>query len=85
MSPRIPPSWKGYESICDSHEHTEDGHITEDQLIRTKMVEKRFKKLEGIAKELDQTLMIGPDKADILLDWLGIYLRSNKGSYRIIT
>lgn len=67
VSPRIPPSWEGYESICDSHEHTEDGHITEDPLIRTKMVEKRFKKLEGIAKELDETLMIGPDKSDILL------------------
>ena len=67
ISPRIPPSWEGYESICDSHEHTEDGHITEDPLIRIKMVEKRFKKFEGIVKELGQPLRTGPDKADILL------------------
>ncbi len=67
VSLRIPPSWQGYESICDSHEHTEDGHITEDPLIRNKMVEKRFKKLEGIAQELDKPLMIGPDNADMLI------------------
>ena len=74
VSPRIPPSWQGYESICDSHEHTEDGHITEDPLIRNKMVEKRFKKLEGIAKELDHPLMIGPDNADMLfIGWGSTY------------
>jgi 2-oxoglutarate ferredoxin oxidoreductase subunit alpha len=67
VSPRIPPSWEGYESICDSHEHTEDGHITEDPLIRIKMVEKRFKKMESIVHELGQPLRTGPDKADILL------------------
>ena len=74
VSPRIPPSWQGYESICDSHEHTEDGHITEDPLIRTKMVEKRFKKLESIAQELDHPLMIGPDTADMLfIGWGSTY------------
>ena len=67
VSPRLPFSWHGYESICDSHEHSEDGHTTEDPIIRTKMVEKRSRKLEGVIKEQDQPLMIGPENAELLL------------------
>jgi len=70
VSPRIPPSWEGYEAICDSHEHSEDGHITEDPVIRTKMVEKRFQKLKFIAEELDQPQMIGPENAEfVIVGW----------------
>jgi 2-oxoglutarate ferredoxin oxidoreductase subunit alpha len=67
VSPRIPPSWEGYETICDSHEHFEDGHITEDPLIRTKMVVKRSKKLELVADEHIQPVIIGPDNPEILI------------------
>jgi 2-oxoglutarate ferredoxin oxidoreductase subunit alpha len=67
VSPRIPPSWEGYETICDSHEHFEDGHITEDPLIRTKMVEKRSKKLELVADEQIQPVIIGPDNPEIVI------------------
>ena len=67
VSPRIPPSWEGYETICDSHEHFEDGHITEDPTIRNKMVEKRSKKLELVADEQIQPVMIGPENPEILI------------------
>ena len=74
VSPRIPPSWEEMETIADSHEHGEDGHITEDALIRSKMVEKRFKKLEEISQEMSPPLSIGSDKADLLvIGWGSIY------------
>lgn len=67
VSPYIPPSWKGIETIADSHEHQEDGHITEEALLRSKMVEKRFKKAEGIVKEISPPLVTGSDGADLLV------------------
>lgn len=67
ISPRIPPGWRGMETICDSHEHREDGHITEDALMRKKMVEKRFKKEEGIIRECSPPFSAGRDKCDLLI------------------
>jgi 2-oxoglutarate ferredoxin oxidoreductase subunit alpha len=74
VSPRIPPSWEGVEAIADSHEHQEDGHITEDAHLRSKMVEKRFKKMEGIIKEGSPPLTTGSDVADVLvIGWGSTY------------
>jgi 2-oxoglutarate ferredoxin oxidoreductase subunit alpha len=81
ISPRIPPAWRGKETICDSHEHSEDGHITEDALIRKKMVEKRFKKEEGIIKEISLPLRAGSEKSDILIIGWG----SNYGLLKEVT
>jgi len=67
VSPRIPPSWHGMETIGDSHEHGEDGHITEDPFIRSAMVEKRFRKLGPLAKELSPPFSLGADDADLLI------------------
>ena len=67
VSPCIPPSWEGVETIADSHEHQEDGHITENAHLRSKMVEKRFKKMEGIVKEVSPPLVTGSDGADLLV------------------
>lgn len=51
ISPRAVPGW-GQETVsADSHEHSEDGHITEDEAIRTAMVNKRLRKLAGMAAE----------------------------------
>ena len=44
ISPRAVPSWISDVLYADSDEHTEDGHITEDGIIRTAMVDKRFSK-----------------------------------------
>jgi 2-oxoglutarate ferredoxin oxidoreductase subunit alpha len=52
LSPRgIPGYEEGLVSV-DSDEHDEEGHITEDLDLRTKMVNKRLKKLELIKKEI---------------------------------
>jgi 2-oxoglutarate ferredoxin oxidoreductase subunit alpha len=52
ISPRgIPGFGKGL--VCvDSDEHDAEGHITEDLQLRTKMVNKRLKKLESAKKEI---------------------------------
>jgi 2-oxoglutarate ferredoxin oxidoreductase subunit alpha len=52
ISPRgIPGYGTGFVRV-DSDEHDEDGFITEDMAIRKKMVEKRWKKLALIEKEI---------------------------------
>jgi 2-oxoglutarate ferredoxin oxidoreductase subunit alpha len=52
ISPRGIPGF-GQGLVClDSDEHDEDGHITEDLKLRTKMVDKRLKKLESAKKEI---------------------------------
>ena len=81
VSPRIPPGWRGKETICDSHEHSEDGHITEDAVLRKKMVEKRFKKEETIIKEIVPPLIAGSEKSDILIIGWG----SNYGVLKEVT
>ena len=81
VSPRIPPAFRGKETICDSHEHSEDGHITEDALLRNKMMEKRFKKEESIIKEIASPLTAGSGKSDILIIGWG----SNYGVLKEVT
>ncbi|MBN1392245.1 MAG: 2-oxoacid:acceptor oxidoreductase subunit alpha [Sedimentisphaerales bacterium] len=52
ISPRGIPGF-GNGLVClDSDEHDEEGHITEDLKLRTKMVNKRLKKLESAKKEI---------------------------------
>lgn len=52
ISPRGIPGF-GQGLVClDSDEHDEEGHITEDLKLRTKMVNKRLKKLESAKKEI---------------------------------
>jgi 2-oxoglutarate ferredoxin oxidoreductase subunit alpha len=52
ISPRGIPGF-GQGLVCvDSDEHDEEGHITEDLKLRTKMVNKRLKKLELAKREI---------------------------------
>lgn len=67
VSPRLPVTPDGVEILYDSHEHTESGHITEDPLIRTRMVEKRFRKQERIVAELSAPLIEGSAEATVLI------------------
>ncbi len=67
ISPRAVPSAYGFEVVADSHEHDENGHITEDARLRKMMVEKRFRKLTGMAKEITPPKQMGNQKADFLL------------------
>jgi 2-oxoglutarate/2-oxoacid ferredoxin oxidoreductase subunit alpha len=55
ISPRAIPSWIDGFIYADSDEHTEEGHITEDALIRVKMVEKRlYKKMAALQKDTEE-------------------------------
>jgi 2-oxoglutarate ferredoxin oxidoreductase subunit alpha len=67
ISPRgIPGLGKGF--VCvDSDEHDQEGHITEDFELRTKMVDKRLKKLDSIKKEIIPPTLWGPENYENLV------------------
>jgi len=57
----------------NADEHNELGYTTEDPTLTTKMVDKRFKKLEALTKELENyetTKLYGPEDAEAtILGW----------------
>ncbi len=67
ISPRgIPGFGKGF--VCvDSDEHDQEGHITEDLELRTKMVNKRLKKLDLIKQEIIPPTLWGPENYEKLV------------------
>ncbi len=72
ISPRAIPSWIDDVIYVDSDEHTEEGHITEDAAIRTKMVEKRFyKKMAGLSKEIEKPFAYNLKGAKVVLIGFG--------------
>jgi 2-oxoglutarate ferredoxin oxidoreductase subunit alpha len=52
VSPRLLPGTAGQVVYADSDEHSEEGHITESAAMRVQMVDKRNRKLQGLAAEL---------------------------------
>jgi 2-oxoglutarate ferredoxin oxidoreductase subunit alpha len=70
LSPRgIPGFGTGFVAV-DSDEHDEDGRITEDMEIRTRMVEKRLKRFELISDSIEPPLVIGNKEAGtVILGW----------------
>ena len=70
VSPRLMPGKTKHLVTADSDEHDERGWITESAAVRTKMMDKRMKKLEGIKRELQEPEFIGEDGFDaLLLGW----------------
>ncbi len=70
VSPRLIPGTTEHLVTADSDEHDERGWITESAGVRTKMMDKRMKKLEGIKQELLEPDFIGPEDFDtLLLGW----------------
>ena len=67
ISPRGIPGFGEGVVVVDPHEHDEQGHISEDQNIRTKMVEKRLKKFEGIKADAIPPELIGSKDYKILI------------------
>lgn len=67
ISPRLIPGRGEHLVVTDSDEHTEDGHLTEDLEMRTKMVDKRRRKQQGLAGEIEAPVLVGPVEADLLL------------------
>lgn len=68
ISPLAVPGEARHLVVTDSDEHDEAGHITEDALIRTKMVEKRlFKKISLIRKEIEPPIIYGHIEPEVVL------------------
>jgi 2-oxoglutarate ferredoxin oxidoreductase subunit alpha len=67
VSPRLFPGMTEHIVVADSHEHSEDGHITEDPSVRKNMVEKRLRKLNGIRRDVVAPNFEGDQDPDLLL------------------
>jgi 2-oxoglutarate ferredoxin oxidoreductase subunit alpha len=76
VSPRLLPGLGKHLVVGDSHEHTENGHMTENLSIRPKMVDKRLRKENGIRSEVILPEYRGSEKPDTLIVSWG----SSKGS-----
>lgn len=73
VSPRAIPGGEAF-VVCDSDEHTEDGHLTEDLTVRVQMVDKRLRKEEGLCRQWLPPERYGPaDAATLLLCWGSTY------------
>jgi len=75
ISPRIlPGQFPGEVVLVDSDEHDENGNIIEDAATRRAMVEKRMRKLEALAEELDEPDIFGdPHPERLLIGWGSTY------------
>ena len=74
VSPRALPGGAAY-VICDSDEHGEDGHLTEDFAARLRLQDKRMAKEAGLLRESLAPERYGPAQADrVLLAWGSTYL-----------
>ncbi len=67
VSPRGLPGYGDGLVVVDSDEHFEDGHITEDFSTRTKMVDKRLRKLKILEADAVPPKLVGPDKYRTLI------------------
>jgi len=70
ITPRLIPGKSKHLVLIDSDEHDERGWITESAEVRTQMMDKRMKKIEGLKQELLEPDFIGSDDFDtLLLGW----------------
>lgn len=76
ISPRLLPGMSKNLVVADSHEHTEDGHMTENLEIRPKMVEKRLRKGNRLYAEVIPPTFKGEVEPEILFVCWG----SSRGS-----
>ncbi|MBL8024132.1 MAG: 2-oxoacid:acceptor oxidoreductase subunit alpha [Elusimicrobia bacterium] len=80
ISPRVYPGVEGGQHVAASDEHDEDGCLVSDIFTnpstRVKMVKKRFRKMDGLAKEVASQSIVkeGPAQADLtLVGWGSTY------------
>ncbi len=70
ISPRAFPGQEGALVVTDSDEHDEAGHLIEDAETRTRMMQKRLRKLFSLKKDISTPGIYGARKADItLIGW----------------
>lgn len=75
LSPRaLPGQFAGETVLVDSDEHDECGHIIEDGSTRRTMVDKRMRRLQPLAGEMDEPDLYGnPHPGILLLGWGSTY------------
>jgi len=64
VSPRATPGHPNAVWVSSSNEHDERGAITEDKAMRTAQVDKRMRKLEGMATKIAPPTWYGPAEAE---------------------
>jgi 2-oxoglutarate/2-oxoacid ferredoxin oxidoreductase subunit alpha len=70
ISPRALPMQSKSPVVTDSDEHDEEGHITEDAEMRTRMVLKRQRKFDGLQKGVDEPeITLRPRSEFSLVGW----------------
>lgn len=69
ISPRAFPGKGPGVVIADSDEHTEDGHLTEDLKVRTRMNAKRLAKFNGLRRDLLKPSVFGTAKDNLVICW----------------
>jgi len=67
ISPRAIPSQKGGVFTATGNEHDETGYLSEDKTVRTKMMDKRFRKFEQAEKEIPEPKLFGPKDAEVTI------------------
>ncbi len=78
VSPRVIPGVPGHTHVVSSDEHDEDGVLISDEYTnatkRRAMMEKRMRKVDGIAAAIPPPQMRGPANADVtLIGWGSTY------------
>jgi 2-oxoglutarate ferredoxin oxidoreductase subunit alpha len=70
VSPRGVPGYGEGLVVVDSDEHDEEGHITESMKVRKMMVNKRFRKLDLVKKDVLSPELIGnPNYKTLVIAW----------------
>ncbi len=73
VSPRALPGSSAF-VVCDSDEHTEAGHITEDLEARVRLQDKRIRKGKGLIADFIEPEFYGPKDAErLLITWGSTY------------
>jgi 2-oxoglutarate ferredoxin oxidoreductase subunit alpha len=78
VSPRVVPGYEGFVHTVATDEHDEDGVLISDEFThphkRRRMVEKRARKFQGVAKDVPTPELEGPDGAEVtLVGWGSTY------------
>ncbi|HVZ58383.1 MAG TPA: transketolase C-terminal domain-containing protein, partial [Patescibacteria group bacterium] len=71
VSPRSLPGQQGGIALSGSDEHDERGLYNEESEIRKAMMQKRFKKVEGILHDISRQEIIGDKDAELMLITFG--------------
>jgi len=73
VSPRALPGASAF-VVCDSDEHTEEGHLTEDLDARVRLQDKRIRKGKGLIADFIEPELYGPEDAEsLLITWGSTY------------